>query len=190
MGGPLLVAVAMLATPALAEDAAKAEDATKIIPDPATVVMPKLDFAETEADRADYDKYFYFHRTDTGFEEALADLRECDGMSQGLQSGLQYQQAPYPYAGTMAGAAGGILGNLLAEAIVGSAEKRKLRRVNMRRCMGYKGYARYGLQKDLWQEFHFEEGFSGEEESKRQTMLAQQAKVASGSKPVAGELGI
>jgi len=60
----------------------------------------------------------------------------------------------------------------------------------MRRCMGYKGYARYGLQKDLWQEFHFEEGFSSEEESKRQAMLAQQAKVASGTKPATGELGI
>lgn len=190
MAGPLLVAVAILATPAMAEDAAKAEDVTKIIPDPATVVMPKLDFTETDADRADYDKYFYFHRADTGFEEALADLRECDGMAKGLQSGLKYAEAPYPYAGTMAGAAGGLLGSLMAEAIVGSANKRSLRRTNMRRCMGYKGYARYGLQKDLWQEFHFEEGFSGEEESKRQAMLAQQAKVASGTKPVTGELGI
>lgn len=190
MGGLVLVAVAMLANPAAAQDAAKTLDVTRIMPDPETVVMPKMDFTETEADRADYDKYFYFHRADTNFDEALTDLRECDRMSQGLQSGMQYQQAPYPYAGTMAGAAGGLLGNLLAEAIVGSAEKRKLRRVNMRRCMGYKGYARYGLQKDLWQEFHFEEGFSSEEESKRQTMLAQQAKVASGAKPVGQELGI
>lgn len=189
-GGPLLVVAALWAAPVAAADAAKAEDVTKIIPDPATVVMPKLDFTETDADRADYDKYFYFHRADTGFEEALADLRECDGMAKGLQSGIQYQQPPYPYAGTMAGAAGGLLGSLMVEAIAGSAEKRKLRRVNMRRCMGYKGYARYGLQKDLWQEFHFEEGFSGEEESKRQAMLAQQAKVASGTKPVTGELGI
>lgn len=190
MGGPLLAAVFIWAAPVAAAEPTKTDDVTKIIPDPATVVMPELAFTETEADRADYDKYFYFHRVDTGFEEALADLRECDGMSQGLQSGLQYAQAPYPYAGTMAGAAGGLLGNLLVEAIAGSAEKRKLRRVNMRRCMGYKGYARYGLQKDLWQEFHFEEGFSGEEESKRQAMLAQQAKVASGTKPVTGELGI
>ena len=60
----------------------------------------------------------------------------------------------------------------------------------MRRCMGYKGYERYGLNKDLWQEFNFEEGFSGEEESKRQAMLAQQAKVASGPKPEAKELGL
>lgn len=191
MGCPLMLAAAVFAAaPVAAQEVAESGNVKTKVPDPATVEMPKLDFAETDADRADYDKYFYFHRADTGFEEALADLRECDALSQGLRSGLAYQQAPYPYAGTMAGAAGGLLGNLIAEAVVGSANKRSLRRTNMRRCMGYKGYARFGLQKDLWQQFHFEEGFSGEEESKRQAMLAQQAKVASGHAPVGQELGM
>ena len=75
-------------------------------------------------------------------------------------------------------------------AIFGSAEKRRLRRVNMRRCMGYRGYDRFGLEKDLWQEFNFEEGFSAEGEDKRQAMLAQQAKVASGPRPAGKELGL
>ena len=165
-------------------------DPMTVVPDPASVSTPKLDFAPTPEDQGTYDKYYFFNRPETSFEVALADLRNCDGFASGLSSGYGYQATPYPYAGTMAGAAGGVIGNLMVAAIFGSAEKRRLRRVNMRRCMGYKGYSRYGLSKDLWQEFNFEEGFSGEAEDKRQAMLAQQAKVASGPRPVAKELGL
>lgn len=170
--------------------AASKVDPMTFVPDPATVTMPKLEFTPTPQDEGTFDKYFYFNRPETSFEAALADLRDCDGFASGLSSGYTYQAAPYPYTYTMAGAVGGAIGNALVAAIFGSAEKRRLRRVNMRRCMGYKGYARYGLAKDLWQEFNFEEGFSGEAEEKRQAMLAQQARVASGPKPAAKELGL
>lgn len=182
----------MLATMASAQGAAETPsvDPMTVVPDPATVAMPKLDFAPTALDEADYDKYYYFQRERTSFEEALADLRDCDGIASGLTSGYQYQQAPYPYTYTMAGAVGGAIGNAMVAAIFGSAEKRRIRRVNMRRCMGFKGYSRFGLRKDLWQEFNFEEGFSGEEETKRQAMIAQQAKVASGPRPAGKELGL
>ena len=152
--------------------------------------MPDLAFTATPLDEADYDKYFYFHRAETAFSAALGDLRDCDAFARGLTSGMAYQQAPYPYTYTMAGAAGGVIANVMVAAIFGSAEKRRLRRVNMRRCMGYKGYGRYGLSKDLWQKFNFEEGFSGEEETARNAMLAQQAKVASGPVPAGKELGL
>lgn len=190
-----LVVMATLAlSPAAAEDTGTAAtdkiDPMKFVPDPAAVTMPKLEFVPTAADEGTFDKYYYFNRADTGFEAALADLRDCDGYASGLSSGYQNQATPYPYAGTMAGAAGGVIGNLMVAAIFGSAEKRRLRRVNMRRCMGYKGYARFGLSKDLWQEFNFEEGFSGEAEDKRQAMLARQAKVASGPRPASKELGL
>ena len=185
----LVVMVAFAASPAAAQ-ASAAVDPMKFVPDPASVTMPKLDFVATPADVDTFDKYYVFYRADTGFETALADLRDCDGFASGLSSGYQNQATPYPYAGTMAGAAGGVIGNLMVAAIFGSAEKRRLRRVNMRRCMGYKGYDRFGLSKDLWQEFNFEEGFSGEAEEKRQAMLAQQAKVASGPRPTTKELGL
>ncbi|MEI9850449.1 MAG: hypothetical protein WDN24_05830 [Sphingomonas sp.] len=42
--------------------------------------------------------------------------------------------------------------------------------------MSFKGYQRYGLPKDVWQEFNFEEGFSDLEEKRRQAFLKQQAK--------------
>lgn len=186
----LLASLSVVASAAGAQTAKPAVDPMTVVPDPATVPMPKLDFVSTPLIEADFDKYYFFHRTGTTFEEALADLRDCDGFARGLSSGYKYQEAPYPYTYTAAGVAGGVIANVMIAAIFGSAEKRRLRRVNMRRCMGYRGYDRFGLEKDLWQEFNFEEGFSGEGEDKRQAMLAQQAKVASGPRPAGKELGL
>ncbi len=186
----LIASLALVASAAGAQDAKPKVDPMTVVPDPATVAMPKLDFVSNPLIEADFDKYYFFNRANTSFEEALADLRDCDGFARGLSSGYKYQEAPYPYTYTMAGAAGGVITNVMIAAIFGSAEKRRLRRVNMRRCMGYRGYARFGLEKDLWQEFNFEEGFSGEGEDKRQAMLAQQAKVASGPRPAGKELGL
>ncbi len=186
----LAASLALVASAAGAQGSAPKVDPMTVVPDPATVPMPKLDFVSNPLIEADFDKYYFFNRANTTFEEALADLRDCDGFARGLSSGYKYQEAPYPYTYTAAGAAGGVIANVMIAAIFGSAEKRRLRRVNMRRCMGYRGYARFGLEKDLWQEFNFEEGFSAEGEDKRQAMLAQQAKVASGPRPAGKELGL
>jgi hypothetical protein len=165
--------------PAAAEEEAVSVDLLTAIPDQASVVMPSLAFTATPEIEAVYDKYYYFHRADTSFAEALADLRECDAFARGLTTGIGYTATPYPYAGTMAGALGGAIANVMVMMIFGSAEKRKLRRTNMRRCMHYKGYERYGLKRDLWEKFNFEEGLSSVKEVDRQRYLAQQAKVAS-----------
>ena len=187
----MLVAAAWAAMVACAQSAyaVPVPPAKLPVPDPVTINLPDLRGQTTAADEADFDKYFYFHRSGTTFGEALADIRECDGYARGLASPFGYQETPYPYAGTMAGALGGALGNLLVSAIFGSAEVRKARRSNMRRCMNYKGYDRYGLNKDVWQSFNFEEGLHHVDEDKRQLMLAQQAKAASLVDPVGKVLG-
>jgi len=168
-----------------ATDAANAPS----VPDPAKLELPDLSAPTSAADEADFDKYFYFHRASTTFEQALADVRECDGYARGLASPYGYQEAPYPYTYTMAGAIGGAIANMLVAAIFGSAELRKARRTNMRRCMNYKGYDRYGLNKDVWQKFNFEEGLNRVDEDARQLMLAQQAKAASIIQPAGRVLG-
>jgi hypothetical protein len=175
---------------ALADGASPFGAATLSEDERAKVVMPKLDGAATPEDEKNFDKYFVFHRAGTDFSTAYADVTECDGYARGLRSNIGTQPTYYPYAGTIAGAVGGAIGNLMVAAIFGSAEKRRLRRVNMRTCMHFKGYGRYGLPKDVWKEFHFEEGFSAEEEDKRRAMLAQQAMVASTWAPVGKELGL
>ena len=149
----------------------------------AEIEMPDLQFEETEAEIKNYEKYFYFHRSDTEFDTAYADIAECDAMASGLSVGNYNAPTPYPYAGTMVGAAGSVIGNLMADAIFGSGERRKLRRMNIRKCMGYKGYDRYGMEKERWQTFHFEEGLSSVGPEKRRVYLLKQTKVASGPKP-------
>lgn len=156
----------------------------------AGVAMPTLTFTSDGTEAADFDKYYAFQRADTDFATAFADIAECDGYARGLQSGVGYMQTPYPYAGTLAGAAGGVIGNIMASMIFGSGEKRRLRRVNMRTCMHFKGYDRYGLSKAVWDDFNFEEGLSGVSDEKRQVYLKQQALVASSGRLQGKVLGL
>jgi hypothetical protein len=144
----------------------------------AKLQMPKLEFTEAPEDATNYDKYYYFHRPDTDFVSAFRDISECDGYARGLASGFKGADVPYPYAGTLAGAAGGAIANAMMAAIFVPAEKRRMRRVNMRQCMGFKGYDRIGLAKDLWVEFNFEEGTGAEAEESRLKALKLQALVA------------
>lgn len=206
-GVAMLAAVALLGTsmPAHAQDASAAAAGPVVYladsespfgkvevtnEEAASVARPELAFTPTAEDAGNFDKYYFFHRDDTDFATAYADIRECDGYARGLSSGITYMQTPYPYAGTLGGAIGGAIGNAMAMAIFGSAEKRRLRRVNMRACMNFKGYERYGLPKKLWEPFNFEEGLSGVSEQDRTRYLKQQALVASSTKPQGKVLGL
>lgn len=185
-----VAASAVQAQPTADESAAPFKLAVATNDDAAGVKMPSLDFAPSPELAADFDKYYYFHRADTDFATAFADIGECDGYASGLSSGMADAAVPYPYAGTVAGAVGGAIGNAMAQAIFGSAEKRRLRRVNMRRCMNFKGYGRYGLPKELWTQFNFEEGLSGVDPDTRMKLLKQQALVASSASPNGKALGL
>lgn len=161
--------------------------------DAKTVTMPALAFTETPADADDFDKYYYFHRADTDFATAYADIVECDGFARGLRAVVAGTPTVY-VPGSAAGVAGGIIGSAVIGTIFNrisaSAEIRRVRRVNMRRCMNFKGYARYGLPKGLWEAFNFEESFSAVGAEERARNLKQQALVASGAKPTGKELGL
>ena len=150
----------------------------------AAIEYPELQFEQTESTADNFEKYFYFHRDDTSFDIAFHDLKECDALASGINF-YNYADTGAAMAqyGVLAGGIGGAIGNLMADAIFGSAERRKVRRINMRRCMAFKGYDRYGLEKDLWQAFHFEEGFGSVDDDKRREYLLKQARVASGTKP-------
>jgi hypothetical protein len=70
----------------------------------------------------------------------------------------------------------------------GVPARRKAHRTNMRVCMGYKGYQRYGLPQAIWQSFNFDDAATAPAEADRQKMLMQQAKIASGPRPLNPEL--
>lgn len=162
----------------------------------AAIKMPALAFQPTPEITADYDKYFFLQRPETSFDEAYADIVECDALSSGssyygggdpnspvIQAMTNQYIMQYGMAGAVGGAIGGAIGSAMADAIWGSAERRRERRVNMRNCMHYKGYDRFGLAKDQWQEFNFEEGNGREEDDVRSRDLMMQARVASGPRP-------
>lgn len=193
VGAPLLALA--LATPAAAQTNAEKKEMTdedwrKWQPDPAKIEMPVLDFEADDNDIKNFKKYYYFNRPDTSFEVALEDIRFCDELARGLAVSNYYGNA---YTNTMygpAGIIGGAIGGMMAQAIFGSAEARNKRRVNMRRCMHFKGYARHGITKDLWESFNFEEGLGSVEEEERQKMLAQQALVASSTLTGKKDIGL
>lgn len=191
MSGPrlsaALAAAIAVAPPAFAQVNAPAPAPAAPI-DPATIAMPNLAFTPTPEIESNYDKYFVFNRADTDFATAYADLQECDGYARGLSYRNYGGGVPYPYAGTLGGAIGGAIGAAMADAIYGSAERRKQRRINMLTCMRFKDYRVFGLPKELWEEFNFEEGNARVPEDRRQAMLQSQARVASGPAPAAGEV--
>lgn len=172
----------------------EAPAATTLAIDPTTITLPDLAFQATPEIARDFEKYHYFHRAGTDFQTAYADILECDGYSRGFtyNAGTYQGPVPYPYAGTLAGGIGGALGatigNGIADAIWGSAERRRLRRVNMRTCMEFKGYHVYGLPERLWDQFNFTEGLTAVDPARRARMLQIQARVASGPTPQTGEL--
>ena len=153
----------------------------------AAVAMPALAFDASTVKPEDYDKYFIFHRPETGFAEAHADITECDALASGISiyRGMDAGQMASNMVqhGVLAGAIGGAIANVMVDAIFGSAERRKARRVNLRNCMYFKGYDRYGLEKELWQSFNFEEGLSKTDADERSQKLLVQARVAAGPAP-------
>ncbi len=187
------IGAALLCAPltALAQEAPQTDaEWMRVVPEESTIAMPDLAFEEDQSDIDDYEKYYYFHRDDTDFPSALTDLRECDAHSRGLFRGNYGADPSMMALYGVGGVIGGVIGSAISNAIYGSAEERLKRRINMRRCMFFKGYSRYGLNKGVWQEFNFEEGNSNHAEEYRQTRLMMQARVASGPKPEAGELGL
>lgn len=149
------------------------------------VAMPDLAYEPDPEIEANFEKYYFFHREDTSFDQAFADITECDALAHGMNN---FNFNPITPSYENIADKGPVLGTAFAilsptDAIFGSGKRRWIRRYNIRTCMYFKGYDRYGLEKTLWQAFHFEEGFSRENARDRHAALLKQARVASGPKP-------
>ncbi|HEX8624027.1 MAG TPA: hypothetical protein VF782_03000 [Allosphingosinicella sp.] len=142
-------------------------------PDPAAIEVPDLNFTPTPAIERDFDKYFYFHRGGTELGTALADFRECDAYARGIS--LRADGGPN---GLLAGAA--------TDAIFGAAQRRDIARRNLRVCLGFKEYRRYGLPKSIWDRIHSVRAPGESAEARRQRLLLLQARIASGPQPRVG----
>lgn len=176
IAGALLLVVAAQASNAQSAPPTAASD-------PVAIAVPSLDFAEQPDMVKGYDRYFYFHRETTSFAEALADLEECDGYARGLAYRIKPNPDDPMVKNTLFGPVFEAIGARLSDRLFGVPERRKARRINMRVCMGYKGYHRYGLPQAIWQSFNFDDAATAPAEQDREKMLMQQAKVASGPHP-------
>lgn len=174
---------------ALADSASPFGVASLTADEVAAVPRPSIAFTATGAEAKDFDKYYVFHRPATDLATAYADLVECDGYARGLQSEIPYEKGAIPVYGFDGGIIGATIGSAMADAVHGSAARRRLRRVNMRACMHFKGYDRYGLPKETWERFNFEEGLRSISEERRKIFLIQQAMVSSGAVPQGEALG-
>lgn len=197
-----LAAIIAVCGPALAQETQSRDTASApetadpfAVADPAAVAVPNMAFAETPKIRSKYDQFFYFHRTETSFAEAYADIRECDRLARRPLERSNKWPDPVTVYGpnqyTLGGVVGGALGNLLvgelAIAARTRAERKRLRRVNMRLCMAYKGYQRFGTSEPIWREIDFE-GDRNPSLARRHALFARQAVLASGPRPLSEAL--
>jgi hypothetical protein len=130
--------------------------------DPAKPVLPNLDAPLDAHDAAGFETYFYFHKQAVGYPTALADIRECDSYSAALQPMMALPAfvpiggAPRPDETTRKALvnvwfAWGPVG-LGIVAIAMDDVRAGAQRANIRRCMGFRGYQRYGTSRSAWKE--------------------------------------
>jgi hypothetical protein len=135
--------------------------------------VPDLSFVPTAAIERGYDKFFVYHREATDFATAYADLKECDAYARGISLHV---------------APPGALAALVVDAIVGAAQRHDISRRNMRTCMRFKEYRRYGLPEALWKRIGFDPASGSPDQAKR--VLRLQARIASGPRPPEADLGL
>ena len=76
-----------------------------------------LNFTPTAATAGDYHKYFVFHRDDTSFERAFADINECDSLVSGSNIYMGGNDAVTNSVAMQYGMAGAIAGPLVGLAM-------------------------------------------------------------------------
>jgi hypothetical protein len=156
-------------------------------PDPATVTLPDMTPTRDPGVIRDGWKHFYFHKTGVSYAQAYGDLAECYRFIPG--AGVMGASMPAFRPWTMPLVARraepsspmtgqyGVVGTLVTGAIMavvtGTLDRRD-RQSRMRRCMEPRGYVRYPLREDVWQQLI---------DDYSPATIAMQAKAASGPAP-------
>jgi hypothetical protein len=128
-------------------------------------------------------RHFFFHRPGATEAEARADLAECRTYAADAMLWPREPESLPPDPKTLPpNVSGGPLGPVvggLAFGLFEGAERGKIAAANMRKCMGFKGYDRYGLPDALWDKLN-----SGTPEE----VLLRLARLASGAAPAGRKL--
>ncbi|MFS2109106.1 hypothetical protein ACCC88_05430 [Sphingomonas sp. Sphisp140] len=148
------LAIAAMAAASLWHGAAMAQTAPTL-PDPATITVPDLSHSGDPEVVANGWKYFFFQREGVSFAEAHADLSDCYRFlqSNGWESVQLNRFVPW------SGKTGrkhvysndyGLTGVLIMSLIEGTLARRQ-RQARMLRCMGTRGYVRYSVPEEIWE---------------------------------------
>ena len=175
----------------LAQTHADPPNGTTTLPDPASIVVPDVDAAPGARDAEDYWEYYYFHKPGVTFEKAVADFRECFLYSSALEAappdpvfvplGMPGSVAKNYTVNLMPLSYGiaGLVAVTVLQVIVEDSVNHDVERANTRRCMGYKGYHRYGTSRMIWRQL----GKGNDDE-----IVFRFAKIASGPQPKSAEI--
>ena len=140
----------------LSVSAAHAQDAPPL-PDPASITVPDLSNSSDPLVLENGWKYFFFHRRDTSFAEAYADISDCYRFLQ--PAGWANVKLPrfVPWDDRAAVTFDrsrthnyGLVGELMAAMVEGTLVRRD-RQSKMRLCMEPRGYTRYGVAEEIWE---------------------------------------
>lgn len=128
----------------------------------AATPLPAVSFETSDQDKKKFSKYYISHKPGVSVDKARADIDECLRYSMGAnEMGIQmfppipdfvpledqqsYQDGkPKAHNGQF-----GLVGDVMAALIVPGVN-RAIAQSNVRRCMGYKNYDRYGISKEAW----------------------------------------
>ena len=134
--------------------AAAAIAASGVAPQP---INPGLitvsDIAADKRELGNENKFFVFHRENTSFAEAEADLRFCMRYIHQPIFPVPPSYVPWVEKANPEGKPpinGGIIGGMVVSGV-----QRSLRQSNMMRCMLPRGYARYRVSEGLWREINY-----------------------------------
>jgi hypothetical protein len=147
-------------------------------PSPETILVPDVYSKPDEKVMKESNKFFFFYRTNTSFEQAFTDLHFCTQFTRATDPLLLpafvpwgekgqrpvREPGPNPY---------GLVGELIVELLKSDVAGEYINK--MRRCMEPRGYIRYPMTETSWKEVHPKNG--------EQQSLFMQAKLASGKEP-------
>lgn len=168
----------MLGLAIMAPSAAQAQEG---LPDPDSISLPSVAADDPKVIKEGY-KFFYFHRPENTFSEALADVAECRSF---MHHGVYPPQSSFiPWVEPAKRPVRtdyldfNLVKTVLA-AIILPKLNRGLDNNIVRRCMEPRGYKRYPLPEASWKAIN-----EGEEVDN----ILKQAKLASGPAPTAPEV--